>query len=69
VDLIVDMRANRDGLVELPKQLRFIAKMLRLPDTAIINNTKNTNTITVNNIFLILIVVMIIIITIIYFKK
>ena len=34
VDIIVGLRRSRDGLVEIPKQLRFIVRTLGLGDTA-----------------------------------
>jgi protein tyrosine phosphatase len=35
VDLIVRMREQRDGLVEVPSQYKFLEKMLRLPNSEI----------------------------------
>lgn len=35
VDIIVGMREHRDGLVELPSQLRFVSQLLLLGDPAI----------------------------------
>lgn len=35
VDVIVGMREHRDGLLELPSQLRYVAGMLRLPDPSL----------------------------------
>ncbi len=42
VDLIVEMRESRDGLLETPEQYRYVARMLKLPDPALLHQFQDT---------------------------